>query len=104
MDDPRSAGHAVGRGSQRQGEGMRRSRFLRLLFVAVGTSCLAVLAAATTASAQGNRHRLPGTKPSWTSAVQQAGTVPAADLVHAKVWLAPRNSAQLDALATAVSD
>jgi hypothetical protein len=64
---------------------MRSSRVFRLLLLAVGTSCLAALAAATTASAQTSRHRLPGTKPSWTSAVQQAGAVPAANLVHAKV-------------------
>ena len=51
-----------------------------------------------------NRHVLPGTKPSWTTAAPQTAAVPAGRLVHARVWLTPRNAAQLDALAQAVSD
>jgi len=47
---------------------------------------------------------LPGTKPDWTSAVRQSDTLPAGQRVSAKVWLSPRNAAQLDALAQAVSD
>ena len=51
-----------------------------------------------------NRHVLPGTKPSWTTAAPQTAAVPSGRLVHARVWLTPRNAAQLDALAQAVSD
>ena len=51
-----------------------------------------------------NRHVLPGTKPSWTTAAPQTAAVPSGRLVHARVWLTPRNGAQLDALAQAVSD
>jgi subtilase family serine protease len=47
---------------------------------------------------------MQGTRPSWTAVVPQTAVVPSADLVGAKVWLAPRNAAQLDALAQAVSD
>ena len=78
----------------------------RLLIAAVGIVSVAALAA--TAQAAGpngpDRHVLPGTRPSWTAQVPQAAVVPSAQLVHAKVWLAPRNAAQLDALAQAVSD
>ncbi len=52
----------------------------------------------------GSRHVLQGTKPTWTSAVKQSTAVPAGQRVSATVWLAPRNAAQLDALAAAVSD
>ena len=84
-----------------------RSAHLRGSVVAVaGAVCVAAFAA--TAQAGGpngpGRHVLQGTRPSWTAAVPQAAAVPAAQLVHAKVWLAPRNAAQLDALARAVSD
>jgi subtilase family serine protease len=71
-----------------------------LLIVA---SALAVVPASA-AQGQGHRHVLQGTKPVWTSAVPQSGALPAGQLVNAKVWLAPRNAAQLDALALAVSD
>jgi subtilase family serine protease len=59
----------------------------------------------TTASGADNgRHQLVGTKPAWTAAVKKAGNVAASTRLSAKVWLAPRNAAQLTALATAVSD
>jgi subtilase family serine protease len=50
------------------------------------------------------RHILPGSKPAWTTVAPQAAAVPSGRLVHARVWLTPRNAAQLDALAQAVSD
>jgi subtilase family serine protease len=59
---------------------------------------------ASAAQSPGTRHVLRGTKPEWTSAVQQSGTLAAGQQVSAKVWLSPRNAAQLDALAQAVSD
>lgn len=52
----------------------------------------------------GTRHVLPDTKPSWTAAVQQTGTLSAGQRVTAKIWLSPRNAASLDTLAQAVSD
>ena len=75
-----------------------------------GAAVLAVVAVLVSASAQaaghgGSRHTLQGSKPSWTAAVPQAATAAATTpLTHAKVWLAPRNGAELDALAQAVSD
>ena len=51
-----------------------------------------------------NRHILPGTMPSWTTAAPQTAAVPSGTLVRAQVWLTPRNADQLDALAQAVSD
>jgi len=77
-----------------------------LAAAAAGAVCLVAFAA--TAQAAGpngpGRHVMQGTRPSWTTSVPQAAIVPSAELVHAKVWLAPRNAAQLDALAQAVSD
>jgi len=58
----------------------------------------------TPANAAGDRHVLPGTKPGWTSSVPLAADVAGSQWVTAKVWLAPRNATQLDALASAVSD
>jgi subtilase family serine protease len=77
-----------------------------LLIAAAGAVSVAALAAAAQAAGPNGpgRHVLPGTRPSWTAQVPQAAVVPSAQLVHAKVWLAPRNAAQLDALAQAVSD
>ena len=85
---------------------MRSSHLWKLPVAVAGALCVAALAA--TAQAAGpngpGRHVLQGTRPSWTSAVPKTANVPSAQLVHAKVWLAPRNSAQLDTLAQAVSD
>ncbi|HVN61428.1 MAG TPA: S53 family peptidase [Gaiellaceae bacterium] len=85
---------------------MRSSNLRRVAAAAAGAVFLVVFAA--TAQAAGpngpGRHVMPGTRPSWTAAVPQAAVVPSAELVHAKVWLAPRNAAQLDSLAQAVSD
>jgi subtilase family serine protease len=71
-----------------------------------GLVCVAALAAnAQAAGPNGSgRHVLPGTRPSWTAAVPKTANVPSGQLVRAKVWLAPRNATQLDALAQAVSD
>jgi subtilase family serine protease len=75
---------------------------------ASGSVCFAMLAAASVAGAGSNapgRHVLPGTKPAWTAAVAATADVSASPAaIRAKVWLAPRDAAQLDALATAVSD
>ena len=49
------------------------------------------------------RHVMPGGKPQWTSTARQSGNLAAGQRVSARVWLSPRNAAQLDALATAVS-
>jgi subtilase family serine protease len=86
---------------------------IRLGRVVVAIGCAATIAAlAVTAGASARtngpfsstRHVLPGSKPAWTSAAPQAAAVPSGRLVHARVWLTPRNAAQLDALAQAVSD
>src|ERR1700682_6022380 len=74
-----------------------------------GVAVLALVAVLVSASAQaagrgGSRHTLTGTKPTWTAAAAQTTTPAPSLLVHAKVWLAPQNGAQLDALAQAVSD
>ena len=74
-----------------------------------GLALLALVTVLGAASAQaaghgGSRHTLPGTKPTWTAAASQAATPAPTNLMHAKVWLAPQNGAQLDALAQAVSD
>jgi subtilase family serine protease len=74
---------------------------LGILFVAA--SAMSVVPASA-AQSSGGRHVLPGTKPDWTSAARQSDSLPAGQRVSAKVWLSPRNAAQLDALAQAVSD
>jgi subtilase family serine protease len=48
--------------------------------------------------------RLDGTKPAWTAGAAQKGSVARSQQESAKVWLAPRNAAQLTTLAKAVSD
>jgi len=50
------------------------------------------------------RSTLNGSKPSWTAKAPKAGNVSATQQIGAKVWLAPRNAAQLASLAKAVSD
>ena len=85
-------------------------RLARVVVAIAGAATIVALVVAAGASARTNgpfgssRHVLPGTKPSWTTAVPQTAAVPSGTLVHARVWIAPRNSAQLDALAQAVSD
>ena len=85
---------------------MRSTHLRWLLFAVVGAVCAAAVAASAQAAGPNGpgRHVMPGTRPSWAAPVRQAATVPSVQLVHAKVWLAPRNAAQLDALAQAVSD
>jgi subtilase family serine protease len=75
----------------------------RLAFLGV-FSVAAMAMSVVPAAAQQSRHVLPGTKPSWTSAVKQIGALAAGQSVSAKVWLSPRNAGQLDALARAVSN
>jgi len=86
-----------------------KSLLRRTAGVAVGCLCFAALiSAVATASTRktddGDRHVLKGAKPSWTDAVAKTADVPAGEGIRAKVWLAPRNAAGLDALARAVSD
>ncbi len=88
---------------------MKPSRIRRLALLAAGPMCVAALLAvalsgAAQAAGHGGRWTVPGSRPSWTSAAPQAGAVPASQHVDARVWLAPQNADQLDALATAVSD
>ena len=90
---------------------MRGFRLRRMALVACGSIGVAMVGTAAIASAQtpGNgvsdRHVLAGSKPSWTAAAPVSPDVTATQsTVRAKVWLTPRNAAQLDALATAVSD
>ena len=83
------------------------SRF-RLRRLALMAGSVAVLCTAVVSTAQGDgpeRAVLADTKPAWTAAASATNAVPAATGgISAKVWLAPRNGAQLDALAQAVSD
>lgn len=80
--------------------------------VALGGAAMIITALIVTAGASArtsgpfasSRHVLPGSKPAWTSAAPQAAAVPSGRLVHARIWLTPRNATQLDALAQAVSD
>ena len=89
---------------------MSSVRLARVVVAIAGAATIVALVVAAGASARTNgqfgssRHVLPGTKPSWTTAAPQTTAVPSGTLVHARVWIAPRNSAQLDALAQAVSD
>ncbi len=85
-------------------------RLGRVAVAIAGAATIVALVVAAGASARTNgpfgssRHVLPGTKPSWTTTAPQTAAVPSGTLVHARVWIATRNSAQLDALAQAVSD
>jgi subtilase family serine protease len=83
---------------------LEKPRALALAGVAA-VGCLAFAVAASAGGPKGqsaSRHVLPGTLPAWTSAVPKAKA--ANGQVGVKVWLTPRNAAQLDALAKAVSD
>jgi len=51
-----------------------------------------------------DRQTIAGTKPAWTAGAKLTGSANGSTTVAAKVWLAPRNAAQLTALARAVSD
>ena len=80
---------------------MRGIRIRRMALVVAGASVVMLATAAVaTAQVSGNgassRHVLAGSKPSWTAAVSASA---AQGAIRAKVWLAPRNAAQLDALA-----
>ncbi len=83
------------------------TRLLLPIALAIG---LIVMCSATAATAAGggqssqSRTVLQGSKPSWTAVATRIATVAAGKPVRARVWLAPRNAAQLDALAQAVSD
>jgi subtilase family serine protease len=67
-------------------------------------AALAATAVSPALAAGQGRHVLAGAKPAWVGAVKKTADVPSGQKVSAKVWLAPRNAAQLDALARAVSD
>ncbi len=85
-------------------------RLGRVVAAIAGAMTIAALVVTAGASARTNgpfdsgRHVLPGSKPAWTTVAPQTAAVPSSQLVHARVWLTPRNTAQLDALAQAVSD
>src|SRR5213595_516031 len=83
---------------------MQSPRLRRLFAVAIGALTCAAMLGATSAVGASGRSYLNGTKPSWTTKAPKAGNVSALQQVSAKVWLAPRNAAQLTALASAVSD
>src|SRR6188508_2307542 len=83
---------------------MQLPRLGRLLALAIGVLTCAAMLGATSAVGASGRSYLDGTKPSWTAKAPKAGNVSALQQVSAKVWLAPRNAAQLTALAKAVSD
>ena len=83
---------------------MKSPRLGRLLALAVGVLTCAAMFGVTSAIGAGGRTYLNGTKPVWTAKAPKAGNVAGAQSVSAKVWLAPRNAAQLATLARAVSD
>src|SRR3954464_3662488 len=83
------------------------SRLRRSAAPIVALSCvaaLAVAAASAPADAAGARQQLRGTHPAWTAGAASAGSVAGSQQESAKVWLAPRNGAQLTALAQSVGD
>jgi subtilase family serine protease len=90
---------------------MGNSRLRRIVgaFACVA-GCAVVAAAAAFASPPGkstsstSRQTIAGTKPAWTAAAKLTGSANGSTTVGAKVWLAPRNAAQLTTLARAVSD
>ena len=83
---------------------MQLPRLGRLLALAIGVLTCAALLGATSAIGASGRSYLDGTKPSWTAKAPKAGNVSAVQQVGAKVWLAPRNAAQLTSLAKSVSN
>ena len=84
-------------------------RLRRVIAAIASGTMIAALVVTAGASAQTSgpfgpgRHILQG-KPAWTNVAPQTAAVPSGRLVHARVWLTPRNAAQLDALAQAASD
>ena len=84
-----------------RGFGLRRAAVL-----VGGAACIAVLGATSVASAStSGRLVLANTKPAWTAAASNAGVAPTvAGALSAKVWLATRDDAGLEALAQAVSN
>ena len=89
---------------------MQSIRLGRVVAALGGAMTIATLVVTAGASARTNgpfdsgRHVLPGSKPAWTTVAPQTAAVPSGQLVHARVWLTPKNADQLDALAQAVSD
>src|SRR5664279_2437654 len=91
-------------GSKGRGESMTPWRNRHAVRTFAGAAVLVLVAVLVSASAQaagrgGPRHTLAGTKPAWTATAAPAAAPAASQLDHAKVWLAPQNGAQLDALA-----
>jgi subtilase family serine protease len=90
---------------------MGNSRLRRIVgaFACVA-GCAVFATAAAFASPPGkstsstSRQTIAGTKPAWTAAAKLTGSANGSTTVGAKVWLAPRNAAQLTTLARAVSD
>jgi subtilase family serine protease len=84
-----------------------RSKARRFALPAVALLCVAVIGVTAAEAANGpaktSRQQLAGSQPAWTAAASQTGTVADSAQLHARVWLAPRNQAQLQALAQAVS-
>jgi subtilase family serine protease len=84
--------------------GLRRVAIVVIGSVAtIGLAAIAAVSAHTAGAASPGRRVLPWVRPSWTSAVAKTGDVPSGQIVRARVWLAPRNAAQLSDLAKAVS-
>lgn len=81
---------------------MRARRLV--LSLCAGAALVATFSAPASASSANGRHVFPGTKPGWTTIATKLGDVAADQGLTAQVWLAPRNQAELDLLATAVSD
>jgi subtilase family serine protease len=81
-----------------------RSRRLSRLVLGVGALACATALVASAAQGDAGRVALNGSKPAWVAATPRTSTVPSTKTVTAKVWLASRDQAGLDALARAVSD
>ncbi|MFE9422216.1 protease pro-enzyme activation domain-containing protein [Kitasatospora sp. NPDC006697] len=88
-----------------------RSRLSRIAVAApaaaalvLGTIAIATPAIADTTPAGSAAKALPGTHPDWATSQADAGAVPAGTSATARVYLASRDQAGLDAFAKAVSD
>ncbi|HEY0830565.1 MAG TPA: S53 family peptidase [Candidatus Dormibacteraeota bacterium] len=80
---------------------------MKLRRLSLSVSVIAALVAAFSAapvSASNQRHVLPGTKPGWTAVAPKTADLSGGEHVNAQVWLTPRNGANLNSLAAAVSD